>query len=99
MGHEQEGRRPAIVLADIGQADLIVAVPMTGELTSERFKFTLRISPSAKNNLKEDGIALVFQIRALDKNRLVEKIGQLDDKDIASINIILKDILKLQDSE
>jgi len=95
MGHEQEGVRPAVIIVDVGQSDIIMALPLTGEPDAERFKYTFEVVPNDRNNLGKESIALVFQMRALSKERLVEKVGELDAKDLAHINLILKDMLKL----
>ena len=52
-GHEQQGRRPAIVI----QND------------------NLFIHPTPENGLRQGSVALVFQLRAIDRRRLQERIG------------------------
>jgi mRNA interferase MazF len=74
---------------------MAVVIPLTTTLERERFPYTCRISPSIKNGLSEESIALAFQIRAIDKGRLVKKLGILDDGDAESVAALLKDLLRL----
>lgn len=63
-GHEQAGRRPAIVLQDeayTGQSPLVIVVPLTGATGAVRFPGTLLLQPDAGNHLRKPSVALVFQ--------------------------------------
>jgi mRNA-degrading endonuclease toxin of MazEF toxin-antitoxin module len=66
-GHEQAGRRPAIVLQD--------ETFLTGATTATRFAATLTITPDVGNNLRKTSVTLVFQIRAVDRDALDAYIG------------------------
>jgi mRNA interferase MazF len=94
-GHEQKGRKYAVVLRDIGKMGMVVLVPLTSKAKTEHYSFSHLITPSAENGLVEESYAMVFQIVALDKSQLVQKTGHLSEKDISHINLILKDMLKL----
>ncbi len=91
-GHEQKSRRPALVLG--GANGLTVAVPIT---TADRagFPFTHVLEPTRENGLAETSVALVFQVRALDDERFVEKLGWIPKEQRAAIDGLLKDLLKL----
>jgi mRNA interferase MazF len=80
-GHAQAGERPALIV----QADALIAslptvliVPFTSTLGATRFDGTLLIQPDAQNGLHLPSVALVFQLRALDKRDFLHRLGALD---------------------
>ena len=93
-GHEQAGIRPAVIIADV-VGTVVTIIPCTSNLDALRFPFTVRINPDSKNGLNMDSIAITFQLRAIDKKRLKNKIGILESKELKEIDSILKKILKL----
>ena len=94
-GREQSGNRPAVIMADT-MTDIVLAVPLTSNLQAlEEFSFTLVIRTSQRNQLYKDSVALIFQLQAVDKKRLVHKMGNLEDSDLEQINKKLRDLLKL----
>ena len=94
-GREQEGIRPGIIIADT-KTDLILVIPLTSNLeASKKFSYTFIIKKSEENNLEKDSVALVFQLQALDKKRLIKKIGSLEDQYLKRIDNELKILLKL----
>ena len=90
-GHEQSGKRPAIVLADT-EANIVIIIPLSSNLQALRFPHTLEIRPSSKNGLKLVSVALVFHIRSIDKKRLINKIGEFND--ISKLDSMLQKLLK-----
>lgn len=50
-------------------------VPLTSKQKASDFPFTFVIEPDQLNNLDSISVALVFQLRAIDKKRLKNKIG------------------------
>jgi len=94
-GHEQKKERPAAVWKDLDYVKMAVVLPLTETLERETLAYTHRITPTPKNGLAEESIALIFQMRAIDKKRLVKKIGELEEEDIKSIAAILREMLKL----
>jgi len=80
-GHEQVGSRPAIVVqTDIAGIELptTIVVPLTSNLSATRFPHTIYVVPSTQNGLSKPSVLLVFQLRAIDKSRLGNKIGNLE---------------------
>jgi mRNA interferase MazF len=94
-GHEQRNERPAIIWKDLDHVKMAVAIPLTTNPERDKLPYTHTICTSAKNRLDADSVALVFQIRAIDKKRLSAKIGELEDSDIKCIADILKQLLRL----
>ena len=91
-GHEQEGLRPAIVIADT-KTPVVIIIPCTSNIQALRFPFTFQVLPSKRNGLKSLTIALVFHLRAIDKRRLVRKIGTLEPASAHALNKMLKALL------
>lgn len=94
VGNEQYGERPAILISDT-KTKIVVVIPFTSNLEALRFPYTLVISPSVKNNLKQKSIALIFHIRSIDKIRIIKTIGKIDLKFQKEIDGILKRMLGL----
>lgn len=94
-GHGQAGRRPAIVVADIPVAKSAVVIPMTTTLERSKFPHTVVIEPDQANGLKQRSVALVFQIRQLDHDFLVDRAGRLNNSDADKIDALLADLLRI----
>ena len=88
VGSEQGGVRPVLIVQnDIGNrySPTVIAAA----ITSRRFKTQLptHISVQADEcGLAKDSIVLLEQVRTLDKQRLKERMGSLDDKEMSKIN-------------
>lgn len=93
-GHEQRGLRPAIFIADT-KISVAIIVPCTSNLQALRFPFTVRIESSHRNGLNESSVALVLQLRAIDKKRLLRKIGQLESSALKELDVMLHNLLDL----
>ncbi len=95
-GHEQTGTRPALVVHDDATSDslsLIMIVPITGNLTAQKFAHTILVQPSTSNGLSAPSVLLVFQLRATDKRRVVKKIGVIELPIMEQVNVELKKLL------
>jgi mRNA interferase MazF len=93
-GHEQQGLRPVILMAEL-EANMAMVIPCTSNLRALRFPHILEINPDFKNGLSILSVALIFQLRALDRKRLSKKIGSLDASQIRFLDEIIKSMLKL----
>jgi|SRR3989338_2896015 len=93
-GHEQRGLRPALFIADT-KTSMALMIPFTSNLQALRFAFTVRIQPSQRNGLNAVSVALVSQLRAIDKKRLQKKIGILDTKIMKELEGMIKNLLGL----
>lgn len=69
IGHEQYGERPAILISDT-KTGIIIVVPLTSNLEALKFPYTLAMPRDKQNNLNNVSVALIFQIRAVDKSRI-----------------------------
>jgi len=74
---------------------MAVVIPLTGSLERDNLPYTLLIEPTIKNGLEKESVVLIFQITAIDKSRLIKKLGVLDDGDAESVGALLKDLLRI----
>jgi len=94
-GHEQAGLRPAIIVqaTDIEKLPTVLIVPLTSKLKAADFPFTFIIEPDKVNNLDVASVALVFQLRAIDKKRLKNKLGKIEEAKLRLLKENLKEIM------
>ncbi|ODS35301.1 hypothetical protein BEH94_08780 [Candidatus Altiarchaeales archaeon WOR_SM1_SCG] len=93
-GHEQSGARPAIVLSEL-EAGIVIIIPFTSNAQALRFPHTIDVNPSVENGLKSRSIALVFQMRAIDKRRIKNRVGTIESKTMEKIDEMIKEMLYL----
>jgi len=97
-GHEQAGTRPAVIVQApkyANQIPTVLIIPLTSKLSAQAFPCTILITPDSENGLTMTSVALVFQLRAVDKRRLRQNIGRLDASHLAKLNQHLKALLQL----
>jgi mRNA interferase MazF len=95
-GHEQGGRRPAIIVQDeayAGPLPVVLAIPLSTALSTVRFAGTVRIQPTTENGLRQPSVALVFQLRAVDRRRIRDRIGSVAVESIEEIFATLDKLL------
>jgi len=86
-GREQGGRRPAIaVQTNVAGEPMLMVAPITSNSNALRFKFAVKIEPSNENGLAQTSIVMIFQMRAIDKNRIVKLIGKISGEDLKKID-------------
>ncbi len=94
-GREQSGRRPAVaVQTDIAGEPMLMIAPVTSNLAALRFSFSVRIEPTAENGLSVTSVAMIFQMRAIDKTRIVRKIGQISPEDMKRVDEAIRQMFK-----
>lgn len=94
-GHEQYGRRPAIIISDTVAKSIAAVIPLTTNTEALRFPYTLAIIPDARNGLFQESIALVFHIKSVDISRIISRVGRLDSSIQDKIDSLLKKFLQL----
>jgi len=94
-GHEQKGLRPAIILSQ-EVANLVIVIPLTTKLEAKEYNYSIEINPSEKNKLKKTSIAMVFQLRAVDKRKIKNKTGEIEKEILDKINLNIKEMLNLK---
>ena len=86
IGSEQGGIRPVLIIQnDVGNkhSPTVIAAAITSQIGKNKLPTHIEIG-SQNNGLKADSVVLTEQIRTIDKSRLKEKIGHIDDENIIS---------------
>ena len=84
VGSEQGGVRPVLIIQnDTGNkySPTVIAAAITSQTSKTKLPTHIEID-SEKVGLKSDSVVLVEQIRTIDKSRLKEKIGHIDDAEL-----------------
>lgn len=87
-GHEQGGRRPAVVLQDMayaGDSPLVLAATLTSQMAATRFPGTLVVEQTSGNGLRAPSVVMLFQMRAIDRSRFLHKLGELSLVDMTRV--------------
>lgn len=92
VGSEQGGIRPVLVVQnDVGNkySPTVIVAAITSRINKAKMPTHIEIE-GEKHGLAKDSVILAEQIRTIDKRRLKEKIGHLDDTLTDLINYALK---------
>ena len=99
IGSEQGGFRPVLVIQNnVGNkySPTVIVAAITSHI--EKAKLPTHVELSAKEyGLEKDSVILLEQIRTIDKQRLQEKITELDERVMTRIDEALKISLGLID--
>jgi mRNA interferase MazF len=88
VGSEQGGVRPVLIIQnDVGNkySPTIIAAAITSKLDKARLPTHINIDGD-NCGLPKNSVVLLEQLRTLDKQRLKERIGSLDDKAMLDVN-------------
>ena len=88
VGSEQGGLRPVLIIQnDVGNrySPTVIAAAITSRMGKTKLPTHIDITAD-KVGLAKDSIVLLEQIRTLDKRRLKEKMGHLDDGIMNHVN-------------
>lgn len=88
VGSEQGGIRPVLIIQnDIGNkySPTVIVAAITSQINKAKLPTHIEIS-SDEYGLNKDSVILLEQIRTIDKKRLKEKIGHINDELMMSIN-------------
>lgn len=91
VGSEQGGIRPVLVVQnDVGNkySPTVIIAAITSQLTKAKLPTHIELHKD-KYNLVKDSVVLLEQIRTLDKRRLKEKIGVVDNITMQRIDIAI----------
>jgi mRNA interferase MazF len=100
VGHEQQGRRPVLILTtdgyNAGPAQLAMACPLTSKVAKSRsIAFHVRVDPPA-GGLKVPSVILCDQLRCISQDRLVGAAwGTLDPATFIRVETVLRVLLVL----
>lgn len=94
VGSEQGGLRPVLIVQnDVGNkySPTVIAAAITSRLSKNKLPTHIDISrldtiDEDSYGLAKDSVILLEQIRTLDKQRLKEKMGHLDENHMQKVN-------------
>lgn len=88
VGSEQGGIRPVLVVQnDVGNkySPTVIAAAVTSKINKAKLPTHIEL-PSNLYGLQRDSVILLEQIRTLDKRRLKERIGELNEATMSQVN-------------
>lgn len=88
VGSEQGGVRPVLIIQnDVGNkySPTVIAAAITSQTNKNRLPTHIKLN-SQTFGLMKNSVVLTEQIRTIDKSRLMEKIGQVDDSVMRQVN-------------
>lgn len=88
IGSEQGGTRPVLVVQnDVGNkfSPTVIIAAITSQINKAKMPTHIEISANEFGLLK-DSVILLEQIRTIDKRRLKEKIGRLNDELLSDVD-------------
>lgn len=88
VGSEQGGIRPVLIVQnDVGNrySPTVIAAAITSQINKAKLPTHIEIN-AQEFGLSKDSVILLEQIRTIDKRRLKEKIGHLDDELMEKVN-------------
>ena len=88
VGSEQGGIRPVLIIQnDIGNkySPTVIAAAITSQINKAKMPTHIELK-ACEYGLNKDSVILMEQIRTIDKKRLREKIGKLDDELMYRVN-------------
>ncbi len=83
MGHETKKKRPAIILSNNihnQYSPLVTIAPLSSNIKNI-YPFEVYV-PRGFANLDTDSKIMIIQLRSVDKERLINRIGTLDNQEI-----------------
>ena len=96
IGSEQGGYRPVVVLQNNKgnrYSTSIIVAPISSKLTKNPLPTHVMVE---NNYLEKKSVILLEQIRTIDKQRIREKVGIIDDKIMQLINQAIKTSLDIK---
>lgn len=91
VGSEQGGVRPILIVQnDVGNkySPTVIAAAITSQLDKNPLPTHIGVSAESVG-LSKDSVVLLEQIRTIDKQRLKEKMGHLNESDMNRVNSAL----------
>ncbi len=99
VGSEQGGVRPVLIIQnDIGNrySTTVIVAAITSQIDKGKLPTHVEIS-AARYGLEKDSVILLEQIRTIDRQRLQDKVAELDARVMGKIDKSLKISLALTD--
>ena len=93
VGSEQGGKRPVLIIQnDTGNlhSPTVIAAAITSRMGKNRLPTHIDINAERVEGLSKDSVVLLEQVRTIDKQRLGDKMGHLDDETMTHVNTALR---------
>jgi len=93
-GSEQAGFRPVVIVSGNllnKYMNVVICFPLTTRI--KNYKGDLVLEPDTINNLAAPSEVLTFHIRSVSKERLVKRVGKIEEKQIKELVSNLNEIL------
>lgn len=100
-GSEQGGQRPVLIVQNnVGNkySPTVIVAAITAKITKAKLPTHVEVEASQVGLLK-DSVILLEQVRTIDKTRLIQKLGQLEEEVMLKVNEALIISLGLLDKE
>lgn len=94
-GSQQAGSRPVVIISGNllnRYLPVVIVVPLTTKV--KKYKGNPILTPDMANGLKKQSEMLIFHIRSVSKNRLAQKIGNIESTELNQATRTLNDILR-----
>jgi mRNA interferase MazF len=94
-GSEQKGYRPVVIISGNllnTYLQVVIVCPLTTKIKG--YKGNIILEPDDTNRLAEKSEIMIFHIRSISKARLIRKIGDITEENLAEIKHGLEDILR-----
>lgn len=88
VGSEQGGMRPVLIVQnDVGNkfSPTVIAAAITSQREKAQLPTHIQLS-SQSCGLQKDSVVLLEQVRTIDKKRLKEKMGRIDEVSMSEID-------------
>ena len=95
-GSEQAGFRPVVIISGNllnKYLNVVITAPLTTKI--KNYQGNPILQPNPANNLKAPLEMMIFHIRSIAKERLVEKIGEISEEEVKKALETLQDITTL----
>ena len=92
-GKEQRGKRPSVIISgntmnkNLG---VFIVCPISSKI--KNYAGCVKVSKNKTNKLSEDSEIITFQIRAIAKERMIKKIGEITSEQLKEILYSLNEI-------
>lgn len=96
-GSEQSGLRPVLIFQNdsiLSYSRTVIIIPLTTNIKRSKIPGCVLLKKS-EGGLSKNSVALCYQIRAIDKSRLKNRLGSLLDTTINKIEKALKTTLNI----
>ncbi len=92
-GKEQKGKRPVVIISGNTMNEnfsVCIICPISSKI--KNYTGSVRLEKNKINKLDEDSEIITFQIRTIDKERMIKKIGEITNEQLKEIFYSLSEV-------